>query len=127
MQQMFRMIGYGENIGSGFPSILKIWKDEHWAVPELTEKQDLNEADLFLKIDVQHLSSDKSSDNLTEKQWAILHYIKEHPTATQIDLANNIEGLSFASAKYQINVLRKAGFLKREGSNKTGRLIVIVP
>lgn len=71
---MFRMIGYGENIGSVFPSILKVWKEERWAEPELTERQDLNEVHLMLKIalDTQSsdnmesssISSDKSSDNL---------------------------------------------------------------
>ena len=68
------MIGYGENIGSVFPSILKVWKEERWAEPELTERQDLNEVHLMLKIalDTQSsdnmesssISSDKSSDNL---------------------------------------------------------------
>ena len=58
IQQMFRMIGYGENIGSGFPSILKVWKDERWAEPELTERQDLNEVHLMLKIAMDSQSSD---------------------------------------------------------------------
>ena len=161
IQQMFRMIGYGENIGSGFPSILKTWKEEHWAEPELTERQDLNEVELMLKVDKEFLrdvssdktkssfissdkssdkaessfiSSDKSSDKaessfissdkLSAKQQLILDYIKEHPKATQQELADNIEGLSFASAKYQVNLLRKEGLLKRIGSNKTGYLIV---
>lgn len=52
------MIGYGENIGSGFPSILKVWKEERWAEPELTERQDLNEVHLMLKIAMDSQSSD---------------------------------------------------------------------
>ncbi len=116
---------------------LKTWKEEHWAEPELTERQDLNEVELMLKVDKEFLrdvssdktkssfiSSDKSSDKLSAKQQLILDYIKEHPKATQQELADNIEGLSFASAKYQINLLRKEGLLKRIGSNKTGYLIV---
>lgn len=82
IQQMFRMIGYGENIGSGFPSILKVWKEERWAKPELTERQDLNEVHLMLKLEMDKQSSDnlesssissckssdkmKSSDNSSE-------------------------------------------------------------
>lgn len=61
---MFRMIGYGENIGSVFPSILKVWKEERWAEPELTERQDLNEVHLMLKIAMDTQSADKPSDNL---------------------------------------------------------------
>lgn len=92
---------------------------------ELTLKVDK----VFFKGDT---SSDKSSDNikssdkLSAKQLVILNYIKEHPTATQKDLADNIDGLSFASAKYQINLLRKMGVLKRLGSNKSGQLIVCI-
>ena len=145
IQQMFRMIGYGENIGSGFPSILKVWKKERWAKPELTERQDLNEVHLMLKIAMDSqssdnlesscISSDKSSDNLesscissdklTAKQLAILRYLKENPAAIHTDLSQNIADLSFASAKYQVNQLSKAGFIKRQGSNKNGSWIVI--
>ena len=34
MQNMLRMIGYGENIGSGFPLILSAWNEKHWMKPE---------------------------------------------------------------------------------------------
>ena len=67
IQQMFPMIGYGENIGSGFPSILKAWKEERWAEPELTERQDLNEVHLMLKVNLQDESSSISSDKSSDK------------------------------------------------------------
>lgn len=35
MQTMLRMVGFGDNAGSGFPSILGAWKDEGWVKPEL--------------------------------------------------------------------------------------------
>ncbi len=35
MQKMFRLIGYGENIGSGFPKILHAWKQVGWKEPML--------------------------------------------------------------------------------------------
>lgn len=129
---MFRMIGYGENIGSGFPSILKVWKEERWAEPELTERQDLNEVHLMLKIAMDSQSSDNmesssiSSDKLTAKQLAILRYLRENPAATHTDLSQNIADLSFASAKYQVNQLSKAGLIKRLGSNKNGSWIVMI-
>ena len=30
MQAMFKMIDFGDNIGSGFPTILNAWKKENW-------------------------------------------------------------------------------------------------
>ena len=41
MQNMFRMIGYGENLGSGFPLILNAWNEKHWIKPELLEQPEL--------------------------------------------------------------------------------------
>lgn len=35
LQTLFRLIGYGENIGSGFPLIVNAWNEKHWGKPEL--------------------------------------------------------------------------------------------
>ena len=50
MQAMFRMIGFGDNIGSGFPTILNAWKKESWRQPLLVEKQDLHLVELTLSM-----------------------------------------------------------------------------
>ena len=48
MQNMFRMIGYGENLGSGFPLILNAWNEKHWIRPELVEQPELMQVKLTL-------------------------------------------------------------------------------
>ena len=48
IQNMFRMIGLGDNIGSGFPTILKAWGDEKWRHPDLYDDQELHQVDLRL-------------------------------------------------------------------------------
>lgn len=48
IQNMFRMIGLGDNIGSGFPTILKAWGDEKWRPPDLYDDQELHQVDLRL-------------------------------------------------------------------------------
>ena len=50
MQGMFRMIGFGDNIGSGFPTILNAWKKENWRQPCLIENQDLHLVELTLTM-----------------------------------------------------------------------------
>ena len=50
MQAMFRMIGYGDNIGSGFPTILNAWKKENWQRPSLVEYTDLHLVELRLSM-----------------------------------------------------------------------------
>ena len=37
MKAPVRMVGFGDNAGSGFPAILKTWADNNWIVPELME------------------------------------------------------------------------------------------
>ena len=34
---MLRLVGFGDNAGSGFPTILDVWKSEGWIKPELIE------------------------------------------------------------------------------------------
>lgn len=48
MQNILRMIGYGDNIGSGFPTILDAWKKENWRKPDLREDVNLHQVDLDL-------------------------------------------------------------------------------
>ena len=50
MQTMLRMIGFGDNAGSGFPAILSAWKNEGWAEPELQEDTRLNQITLTLRM-----------------------------------------------------------------------------
>ncbi len=50
IQDMLRMIGYGDNIGSGFPLILEAWKEESWIKPRLDEDRELHEVSLTLRM-----------------------------------------------------------------------------
>ena len=42
MQTMLRLVGFGDNAGSGFPTILEVWKSEGWIEPLLIEDTNLN-------------------------------------------------------------------------------------
>lgn len=48
IQQMFRMIGLGDNIGSGFPTILSVWGEEQWRKPDLSQNEELHQVGLKL-------------------------------------------------------------------------------
>ena len=50
IQNMLRMIGYGDNIGSGYPTILKVWKEENWRKPTLLDRTELRQVDLTLPM-----------------------------------------------------------------------------
>ena len=48
IQTMLRMVGFGDDAGSGFLAILKTWKDNSWVEPQLVENTLLNQVTLLL-------------------------------------------------------------------------------
>ena len=68
MQTMFRMVGFGDNAGSGFPAILNTWKKAQWIMPELIEDAVLNQVTLILKtIAKEKKSAEKISRKTSRK------------------------------------------------------------
>ena len=65
MRTMLRMVGFGDNAGSGFPSILATWKEEGWVKPELIEDTALNQVTLYLKMISEY--GEKSAKKVAEK------------------------------------------------------------
>ena len=50
MQTMLRMVGFGDNAGSGFPAILATWENAGWIEPVLEEDTRLNQVTLILQM-----------------------------------------------------------------------------
>ena len=51
MQTMLRLVGFGDNAGSGFPTILEVWKSEGWIEPLLIEDTNLNQMTFVMKME----------------------------------------------------------------------------
>lgn len=64
MQTMLRLVGFGDNAGSGFPTILNVWKSEGWIKPELIEDTNLDQVTLVMKMEKE--SDDKSAEKSAE-------------------------------------------------------------
>ena len=124
MQNMFRMIGDGENLGSGFPLILNAWNEKHWIRPELVEQPELMQVKLTLYFEndpVNDLVNDPVK--LTDRQNMILQMFDEDKTLSKERLCEKM-GLSKATIKREIAYLKSIGKLKRIGSDKTGYWLV---
>ena len=65
MQTMLRMVGFGDNAGSGFPTILATWNKEGWIEPELIEDTRLNQVTLVLKMVKEEKTQEQ--DNFNQK------------------------------------------------------------
>ena len=119
MQNMFRMIGYCENLSSGFPLILNAWNEKHWIKPELLEQPELMQVKLTL-----HIQNEPVNEPVNERQQTILSIMKQNPSIIREDLANKL-GISLATLKRELTSLRKEGYITRSGSDKNGQWIVV--
>ena len=112
MQNMLRMIGFGENIGSGFPSILKAWHEESWRIPDLHEEPDLRIVEL--KLWTASLVSDETDANLHQCFGGTFNTLS---TNEKMTLATAMEESAVSNARMQqllkMNSLEIAKILTR--------------
>lgn len=150
MQTMLRLVGYGDNAGSGFPSIVSTWAAEGWQTPELIEDTILNQVTLNLKmvlISEERSQFNKSTTqttqttqsttqtiqsttqlnfdqtvNLSDKELDVLRVVKGMPEISQSGIAIEL-GWDINTVKYYIKKLKSIGVLGREGSSRKGKWV----
>ena len=124
------MIGFGENLGSGFPLILSAWNEKHWLKPELIEQPELLQVKLILSIKekennslVPNVGTKDGTKEVTERQMLILQLMQENDTITIPQLVQKTE-ISRRTILRELAVLQEKSILTREGGRKDGRWIV---
>ncbi len=119
MQSMLRMIGYGENIGSGFPLILSAWDEKQWMKPELMEQSELMQVKLVLRVNLTQDVGKDVGKELTERQRIILELINNDKFVTipQMSLKTNV---TTRTIERDLEELTKKGIISREGGRKDG-------
>ena len=146
MQDMLRMIGFGENLGSGFPKILDAWKDAKWKAPLLEDRQTTEEVRLTLPIPFLDASEDKEIviedgidnvlEKLTERQRVIYDTLKadvrdnvrdnvrDDVNETTETLARKLS-VSSRTIRRDLDKMKSLGIVKREGGDYGGKWVVI--
>lgn len=140
MQTMLRMVGFGDNAGSGFPSILATWKEEGWVKPELIEDTALNQVTLYLKMIPEYgeqlsESAEKSAESaeksaetqeklLSERQKQILACMELEVLYRTEEIAGKI-GLKGPRTRQLLNELVAMGRLTCTAATKNRRYIRI--
>ena len=126
MQNILRMVGYGDNIGSGFPTILDAWKKENWRKPDLREDVNLHKVDLNLWMvsllpeectEYMRNTFGRDYDNLSSNQQIILCTAYVEKQVSNSRLQPLLETHSIDVAK-DLKVLVDNNFLIR---NNNGR------
>ena len=129
MQNMLRMIGYGENLGSGFPLILNAWKQAGWGEPELKNRMEVDEVALVLPIpnktngDANDRLNDGLNDRLNDRLngglMATYTIVRSNPGIQRKDISD-ISGKSIPTIDRHIAILMKKGLIEHRDSKKTG-------
>jgi ATP-dependent DNA helicase RecG len=130
----FRNIGLADELGSGVRRLHYYVPRYSGKAPELIDGDifriivplddeysycaDINKAQIKRKIKRNDLGEDGALSA------AILEFLKENPTATQLEIAD-ILGKSRRTIQNTIASLKEKGVLKREGAKKNGRWIVV--
>lgn len=126
IQNMLRMIGYGENVGSGFPTIISAWKDAHWGEPELKNKVEIDEVELVLPIPVRGANdrvndsrNDRVNDRINSSMMVTLTIVRSNPGIQRKGISD-ISGKSISTIDRHLAILVKEGLIEHRDSDKTG-------
>lgn len=146
IQKMLRMVGFGDNIGSGFKKIMKAWESLKFSSPDIHEEPDVTEVWLTLPLykphiekkpvaasyDYEYIQMVKEPEPipyafsktglehfLSPLQLRIIHEIKSDPYISIPEIAEKM-GVKEGFVRSQRRSMEKFVELRRVGSRKTG-------
>ena len=133
IQNMLRMIGFGENVGSGFPKIIAAWKETNWGEPQLLNKLDVDEVELVLPVPNTNSSAKNATVNATanatvklnKTQKKILSLLHENKNATYDEIAKQLD-IERTTVWRNIDAMKKKAVLRRVGEDKNGHWEVLL-
>ena len=124
MLKMFNLIAIGERAGSGIPNIFRVWQEQGWVAPVISESLDPDRIMLslaFKKNDDKKVtikSDDKKTTIKTARQKnEIITYLTDHISARSADIAELL-GVKSTRAKQLLKGLLDEGVVIAEGGNK---------
>ena len=135
IQNMLRMIGFGENLGSGFPKIIAAWKETNWGEPQLLNKVELDEVELVLPVPSPKTTPANATVNATvnatatvklnKTQMRILPILQTNKFATYEEIAKQLD-IERTTVWRNLDTLKKEGAVKRIGGDKNGYWEVLI-
>jgi len=135
MLKMFNFIDIGERAGSGIPNIFRVWKEQKWNEPFLSESFEPDRITLSLPLSpitngnkkvttksddkkVTIKSDDKKVTAKTEKQLnAIIEFLTVNPEGTVTNF-EKILGIKSTRVKQLLYILIEKSIIEAVGTNK---------
>ena len=133
IQNMLRMIGFGENLGSGFPKIIAAWKETNWGEPVLLNKVELDEVELVLPVTSPKTAPESATVNatvnatvkLSKTQRRILPILQSNKFASYEEIAKQLD-IERTTVWRNLDSLKKKSVIKRVGGDKDGHWEVLI-
>lgn len=124
MLKMFNLIDIGERAGSGIPNIFRVWREQGWAAPVISENFDPDR--IMLSLAFEKIGDKKSAIKIGDKKSAInakmketiIAYLTDRAEAKASAIAEYI-GLKPSRTRDYLNELIAEGIVVAEGSNKS--------
>ncbi|MGN1236036.1 MAG: RNA-binding domain-containing protein [Bacteroidaceae bacterium] len=127
IQNMLRMIGYGDNIGSGYPTILKAWKDENWRKPTLLDRTELKQVDLTMPMisllpeavlkEMKVYYGNETYQAFTSEEQMIMAYVWNGDSISNTEL-QQLLGLNSIEAGKILHQMVDKQLLNKENKNR---------
>ena len=127
IQNMLRMIGFGDNIGSGYPTILRAWKDEHWRKPTLLDRTELRQVDLTMPMisllpesvlnAMKAFYGEESYHAMTSEEQMILAYVWNGDSISNTEL-QQLLGLNSIEVGKILHQMVAKQLLNKENNNR---------
>lgn len=114
MLRMFNMIDIGACSGSGIPNIFRVWREQGWVMPAITEQVEPERTTLTLSFEKASGTKQVISAEMKE---TIIAYLTDTPEAKASSIAEFI-GLKPSRTRDYLNELIAEGVVVAEGSNR---------
>ncbi len=126
--KMFTLINIGERAGSGIPNIYKVWANQGWKEPVISESFEPERIQMALPLKKPAVKAadkpliktadKKLTAKTTHQREAIIDYLTVHVTAQNADLAQLL-GVRASRVRELLSGLEEDGYVVAEGENKS--------
>ena len=124
MLRMFNFIDIGERAGSGIPNIFRVWKEQKWNAPSITEEFEPDRITLLLPLSAENTADNKSAIKTGDKsaireraKESIIQYLTDIPEGKTSEISEYI-GLSISRTRDYMRELTEEGIVETSGANK---------
>ena len=120
MLRMFNFVDIGERAGSGIPNIFRVWKEQKWSAPVISEEFEPDRIIVTLPLSAVK-TDDKKPTIKTERQMnAIIEYLTDHPDGSVASFEELLE-LKSTRVKELLRKMIDNGIIEATGGNRNRR------